>query len=605
MNILGIVWGKTSGCSIFSDNEIKFAASEERYTRRKSEQAYPVNSINSALKYCKIKPNDIDYVVIASNKIPLIPIMIQYFTNFSIKDHFYLNEYYWHQVLTKKHQLKMTDLFEHKINFNQYPFNAAFFKELDLKKIEHGTLDDKDSTLQVSRFIKKTVSNHLGIDVSKINHVEHDSCHAAYALYGSPIREDGTLIFTADAFGDDLSATISTYDKKNNIIKRVKSYFHRDFVLARIYRLTTLLLRMYPNEHEYKVMGLAPYYNGPEVKEVEEIFANIQKLDGLEFKFNDQISDIFAYIQNELKHFRFDHIAAGLQSFTEKLLIRWFSNSLREYGGSSVVFSGGVSMNVKANMKIGQIQGIKNFFVCGAGTDETLSIGACYHFASEKKLMIKSLSSLYLGDASVYDDELIYKVTSTKDSNLFSNYKISNYNNVEQILEKILEKKIIATCRGRMEMGQRALGNRSILADPRDSHIVGKINRMIKSRDFWMPFAPVILYEYQDEIIVNPKKFDSPYMTLAFQTKDGATKIPAAIHQYDNTARPQILKKEVNLELWTLIKKFYDKTGVPALLNTSFNLHGEPIVCTINDAMRVFNNSGLDVLWLDRHIIEK
>ena len=154
-------------------------------------------------------------------------------------------------------------------------------------------------------------------------------------------------------------------------------------------------------------------------------------------------------------------------------------------------------------------------------------------------------------------------------------------------------------------MGQRSLGNRSILADPRDRYNIEKINRMIKSRDFWMPFAPIILEEYQDEIIINPKKFYSPFMTIAFETKEGKKKIPAAVHQYDGTARPQILKKEVNPELWDLIKKFYNKTGIPALLNTSFNLHGEPIVRTIEDAEHVFSNSGLEVLWLDRHIVEK
>ena len=232
-------------------------------------------------------------------------------------------------------------------------------------------------------------------------------------------------------------------------------------------------------------------------------FENLQTLDGLEFKFNNEVSNIFNYLSDKLGHFRFDHIAAGLQSFTEKLLVKWFSNTINEYGSSSVVFSGGVSMNVKTNMRIGQIPGIKNFFVCGAGTDETLAMGACYQFGSEQKIKPKSLDSLYLGDEAIYKDESIHK--STGNSALFSKYKINDYQNTEQILEKILENKIVATCRGRLEMGQRSLGNRSILADPRDRYNVEKINRMIKSRDFWMPFAPIILEEYQDEIIINPK----------------------------------------------------------------------------------------------------
>ena len=120
-----------------------------------------------------------------------------------------------------------------------------------------------------------------------------------------------------------------------------------------------------------------------------------------------------------------------------------------------------------------------------------------------------------------------------------------------------------------------------------------------------MPFAPVILEDYQHEILVNPKDIESPHMTIAFDTPDGKEKIAAAVHQYDGTARPLILKKETNPKVWNAVKKFYDVTGIPALVNTSFNLHGDPIVNTLSDAFYVFDNSGLDVLWLDRHIIEK
>ena len=120
-----------------------------------------------------------------------------------------------------------------------------------------------------------------------------------------------------------------------------------------------------------------------------------------------------------------------------------------------------------------------------------------------------------------------------------------------------------------------------------------------------MPFAPVILSEYQDLLIENPKGIDSPFMTITFETKDGKNKFPAAVHQADGTTRAQLLKKEQNPDLWELINRFNEKTDVPALVNTSFNLHGKPIVKTFKDALYVFENSGLDVLWLDNHIIEK
>ena len=253
-------------------------------------------------------------------------------------------------------------------------------------------------------------------------------------------------------------------------------------------------------------------------------------------------------------------------------------------------------MNVKANMKISDILKIKKFFVCGAGTDETLPIGACYHSAEMNGIKPESLDTLYLGSNTTYDK---------KDISSLDKFAITKFNSEEQILEKILENKIVAICRGRMEMGQRALGNRSIIADPRTRSNVEKINNSIKKRDFWMPFAPIILEEYQDLLIENPKKIDSPFMTIAFETKDGKNKFPAAVHQADGTARAQLLRKEQNPVLWNLIFKFYEKTGIPALLNTSFNLHGEPIVRTIQDAIRVFDKSELEVLWFNEHIIEK
>lgn len=342
-------------------------------------------------------------------------------------------------------------------------------------------------------------------------------------------------------------------------------------------------------------MGLAPYYNG-DVSEVEKVFSNMLTLDELSFNFNKNIPDIFDYLSNNLKNFRFDHIAAGIQSFTEKILVDWISNILSKYNSKNLVFSGGLSMNVKANMKISKIPQIEKFFICGGGTDETLSLGACYHYAETKGILSKHLENMYLGPNASYDES---------DLNIFKKYKITKFSSVEQILEKILDNKIIATCIGQMEMGPRSLGNRSILADPRNIENVEKINRMIKNRDFWMPFAPIILQEYQNQVICNPQKIESPYMTIAFDSVNGKEKIPAAIHRYDGTARPEILTKEINPIIWNLVNKFYEHTGIPALLNTSFNLHGEPIVCTIQDALHVFENSGLEVLWLNNHIIEK
>lgn len=594
MKVLGITVGKTAGCSVLIDNEIKFAVSEERFSRLKSDESYPKRSIEEALKFCKIEPKELDKILIASNRIAFIPPLIRVYSKFSLKDHLRMMEEYWYPKLVKNESIKMIDLWRDRIDLSRYPLNQPFVSDLNFDTIEHPI--NKESDLKISKFFKKAICNQLGIEEEKITHVEHDTCHASYGFYGSTIRDENTLIFTADGWGDDLSGTISIYDVANKKIKRVKEYSHKIFQLGRIYRYTTLYLRMIPNEHEYKVMGLASYYDGKIINEVEKVYDKMLKIDGLEFEFDSSIKNIYQYLKENLNQFRFDHIAAGVQSFTEKILVKWFTNAMKEYNSGSIVFSGGVALNVKANLMISKIDGLKKFFVCGGAGDETLHIGACYHFAEQNKITPKPLENLYLGQNSEYTE---------KELEIFDKYTIRNFENIDQILELLLKNKIIATCRGRAEMGPRSLGNRSILADPREISNINKINTAIKNRDFWMPFSPIILHEYQDELIENPKRLESPHMTMVFETKDGKNKIPAAIHQADETARPQLLKKEVNLDLWELIYKFYKKTGIPSLLNTSFNLHGEPIVNDINDALYVFENSELDALWLDRHIIEK
>ena len=594
MKILAITLEKCSGCAVLVDDKIIFSASEERYSRIKSDSSFPKNSIHDALSFTGLKGTDFDKIIICGNKLSLLAPLMNEYSTFSVDDQIRAMEEYWYPNLVLGKNKSFLEVFKDKINLEQFPFNTEIGKNFDIFKL-HNPYTEEDGK-NVSSFFKQIIASLLGIEQEKIIHMEHDWCHAAYALYGSPIRDDNTLIVTADAWGDDLSGTLSVYSKEKGQIERVKEYNHNDFQLARIYRYTTLVLKMLANEHEYKVMGLASYYNGPVIEKVEKVFDKMLQNDGLEFIFNKDVLDIYDYLKNNLKNFRFDHIAAGLQSFTEKILVNWFSSAISKYNANSVVFSGGVSMNVKANMKISQIPKIEKFFVCGAGTDETLPIGACYHWAEMNGIKPKLLDTLYLGSNAVYDE---------KDISSLAQYTIKKFNSEEQILEQILENKIVAVCRGRMEMGQRALGNRSIIADPRTRSNVEKINNSIKKRDFWMPFAPVILEEYQDLLIKNPKKIDSPFMTIAFETKDGKNKFPAAVHQADGTARAQLLKKEQNPILWNLIFKFYEKTGIPALLNTSFNLHGEPIVRTIQDALRVFDKSELEVLWLNEHIIEK
>jgi len=349
MKILAVTLEKCSGCAILIDNKIVFSTSEERYSRIKSDSSFPLQSILHALKFTKINGSELDQVIICGNMLSLIPSLTNEYSNFDVDEQLKLMKNYWYPTLVENKSISFLELIKDRINLEQFPFNTKFAKNFDYFTLENPYTDS--DAKRVSNFFKNVLSDLLKIDQSKISHMEHDWCHAAYGFYGSPIRDDNTLIVTADAWGDNLSGSISIFDKEKNQMKRIKEYSHRDFQLARIYRYTTLYLRMIANEHEYKVMGLAPYYTGSKREEVEKIFDNMLKLNGIEFNFNSNIKDIFNYLENNLSTFRFDHIASGLQKFTEKILVNWFTNLVEKYQSDSVVFSGGVSL-VSQKLKI-------------------------------------------------------------------------------------------------------------------------------------------------------------------------------------------------------------------------------------------------------------
>ena len=359
---------------------------------------------------------------------------------------------------------------------------------------------------------------------------------------------------------------------------------------------------MKPFEHEYKVMGLAPYAKDYILEPAYKVFKDTLMVDGLDFKWRNKPEDMYFYFRDKLEGMRFDGIAAGLQKWCEELVVEWINNILGHLKVDSLVYSGGLSMNVKINQAIAEIPGIKHFFVPPSGGDESTPIGAAYSICAKLGVPTYPLDNGYLG-YSLLDSEVEELIKKYK---IRQNHNVINNVSIEEIVNLLVNNKVIARCVGSMEFGARALGNRSILCNPANYDNVRLINEKIKFRDFWMPFTPSILDYRAKEYLVNPKNFSSPYMTIAFNTKPLAQEhLAAAIHPADFTARPQILEKAANPEYYALIKAFEKKTGIGALLNTSLNLHGEPIVRNAEDACHTFTNSGLDALLLNNTLIIK
>ena len=304
------------------------------------------------------------------------------------------------------------------------------------------------------------------------------------------------------------------------------------------------------------------------------------------------------------KRKRFDHVAGGLQIFVERFLVRWIRSCVLETGISKVALSGGVFMNVKANQKILEIPELDELFIFPSCGDETNAIGASWLLYQQMSASLpKPLEQFCLGNEFVND-----QVEAALQRYQFkSNVKVSHAKDVEKDVAGLLAKnEIVARFQGRMEFGARALGNRSILANPGSANAVRIINEMIKCRDFWMPFAPSVLEERTGDYFVKPKPMRAPYMIITFDTKENKREcFSAAIHPYDFTGRPQEVNEAWNPRYYKLIKHFESLTGEGIILNTSFNLHGEPVVCSPDDALRVFDISGLQHLAIEDFLLTK
>ena len=598
MKILSIYGSLPSTVSLIVDNKIVSAVNEERFTRKKNDEVFPRQAIDYCLSNSNLTGKDLDAVAVASFISPFDDNLVQKST-WTVNDYVKEQELRWKPFLVDKTDKKLKSLLEifpEKILLDQYP-----------KKYWKNMFKDPERLVKHRSGRLKVISDYLKIDQEKVKAIDHHKAHAYYSYYTSNMIGKNVLSFTADGLGDNINATISTFDK-NGSWKR--HYATDECGIARIYRYITLLLGMKPNEHEFKVMGLAPYGKEKYAHEAFKVFEQTLDVEDTKFIWKIKPTDSYYWFKEKLEGIRFDSIAWGLQNWVENLLIKWTKNSIRKYKIPNIIYSGGVAMNIKAMGKLAELKEVKNLFVGGSASDESLAIGSGICLNQDLKLKKKEIwcatdfsriETLYLGPKAQNIDE--NKIINNLDK---KKYSYEDNPTAKKIAHFLSEGKIIGRCADRMEFGQRALGNRSILADPSKIMIKEKINSAIKNRDFWMPFAPIILDTYAPKYLKNPKKMESPHMTIGFQTTElGYEKMIAACHPADKSARPQILEKKHNKELYEIIEEFSQITNCGAVLNTSFNLHGYPIVNTPKDAFYVFENSDLDTLVLNNFIIKK
>jgi carbamoyltransferase len=285
------------------------------------------------------------------------------------------------------------------------------------------------------------------------------------------------------------------------------------------------------------------------------------------------------------------------------MLTRWVAGAVRETGISRIACSGGVFMNVKANLAILELPEVDSMFVFPSCGDESNSIGAACFAAAQRGESIAPLGAIYYGEP-ITDGEAEEALTDTAGRARMRFHWIADIE--KRVARELAQGRIVARAKGAAEFGARALGNRSILARADSPSAVRTLNRAIKNRDFWMPFAPAVLAERASRYYEKPKPVDSPYMMFAFRTRpERRAALAGAQHPYDFTTRPQEVRAEHNPEFHGLLEEYESITGEAAVLNTSFNLHGEPIVYRARDAVDVFLRSGLEHMALANWWVEK
>jgi len=379
-----------------------------------------------------------------------------------------------------------------------------------------------------------------------------------------------------------------------------------------MYSEMTRFLGMKPNEHEYKVMGLAAYVAKEKYfKHIYEELKNCLWLDEENLKFNSKFS-MSVSSQHFKKKFamdRFDNCGAAVQKITEELVIKYIKAAIRKTGIHTIAVSGGVFMNVKMNQKILDIPEVEKVYFQPSCTDASLVVGSAANVFRRNEIPLKPIKTMFLGHAHTDDDVEKF----LKENNYFEKYKVEHYDNIERkIAELVANMEVVPIFKGPGEWGARSLCNRAILGNSADLKTFYTVNDQVKMRDFWMPFAPTILEEWAGRYIKNwdmvrEKAFESTkYMILAFDSTElGQLHLRAAMHQKDKTLRPQIVSEYDNPHMYKLLKHYEELTGMGGLLNTSLNIHGYPLVGTLEQGMFTFENSGLKYLTLENFLIKK
>jgi len=560
MNILGIsCFYHDSAAALIKDGLLVAAAQEERFTRKKHDQDFPTNAIHYCLQEGGIQAQDLDYIG------------------------------FYDKPFTKFERLLTT-------------YIATFPKSLP------SFLKAMPIWLKEKLWIPQKIREELG-DAGKLLFVEHHLSHAASAFFVSPFSE--AAILTADGVGEWETTTMGMGNDRTLTLTKSIHFPHS---LGLLYSAFTYYLGFRVNSAEYKVMGLAPYG--------KPVFADLilRKLVSLKddgsfhlnmkyFSYDYGLTMTNKYFhtlfgapprtpESTLTQFHKD-VAASIQYVTDEIMLRMTTDLHKKTGSDNLCLAGGVALNCVSNSKVLASSGFKQMFIQPAAGDAGGSVGAAFYIYNMllKNERTYTWSHNFLGPE--YSNEAIEQVLSQLN---LGGERFSNDTLLKKTAQLIADQQVVGWFQGRMEFGPRSLGARSILADARNPENYSRVNLKIKFRESFRPFAPTVVLERMKEYF----EFDqpSPYMLFVAQVRTDRRTIPAVTH-VDGSARLQTIVRDDHALFYDLIIEFEKLTGCSVIINTSFNVRGEPIVCTPSDAIKCFLRTDMDYLILGNFILDK
>ena len=600
MFILGVsCYYHDSAAALLHDGQLVAAAEEERFTRIKHDNDYPARAIDFCLRQAGITSHEVDYVV------------------------------FYEKPLVKFERILMTTL-------GAFPRSYPVFRESMI------------AWFNEKLWVKSKLRTSIDIPPERVLFVEHHLSHAASALYASPFAEAAVL--TVDGVGEWTTATIGrgtaawaqpdgSIKGENKIDLTHEARFPHSIGL--LYSAFTAWLAFQVNEGEYKVMGMAPYGSPRYIDQVHQLIdigddgSFRLNMDYFSFHYsthstyNQKFVDLFGEPRKKESEFytttthpKKDHpqwseaiaaenqhyadVAASIQVVTEELLLKMAKHAHQVTGSKNLVMAGGVALNSVANGRILKETPFENVYIQPAAGDSGGALGAAlyaYH------VLLNQPRKFVMEHAYWGQEYSIDEMKTAIDAQGFPYERIEDDERLlDQVVDRLTHSKVVSWFRGRFEWGPRALGHRSILADPRRVEMKEVVNTKIKFREPFRPFAPVVLEERATEYFDLPspeKYYPARFMLLVANIPEAKRADIQAVCHVDGTGRLQTIRREWNPAYYRVVEKFGEATGVPVLLNTSYNLRGEPIVTTPQNALNTFAKSDIDALVMGPYLVKK